>query len=90
MKVEKKQKRVMEGEVIKAPTPKTVVVRVKKVFLHPLYRKYYRIAKRYKAHDPESKCKVGDKVIIRESRPISREKRWVVEKVFETSDGLKV
>jgi small subunit ribosomal protein S17 len=57
---------------------KTVVVTVERVKEHPLYRKKYAATSRFKAHDADNSCQVGDVVEITESRPISRDKRWVV------------
>ncbi len=64
--------------VISDKMDKTIVVLVERTKQHPLYRKIYKVQKKYKAHDPENKYKVGDKVVIQESRPISKEKRWIV------------
>ena len=57
---------------------KTVVVRVERRFRHPMYEKYIRRSKKYAAHDPDNRAKVGDMVRIRECRPISKTKRWLV------------
>jgi len=65
---------------------KTVVVNVERAFEHPLYHKVVRLYKKYKAHDADNACRVGDLVIIRESRPLSREKRWVVEEILERAE----
>jgi small subunit ribosomal protein S17 len=61
---------------------KTVVVEVSRTFRHPLYRKVVHLSKRVKAHD-ELSCQIGDQVQIVESRPISRDKRWVVESIVK-------
>jgi small subunit ribosomal protein S17 len=61
---------------------KTVVVEITRVFRHPLYRKVVHTSKRVKAHD-EIGCQIGDRVQIVESRPLSRDKRWVVESVIK-------
>jgi small subunit ribosomal protein S17 len=63
---------------------KTVVVSVDRLYRHRLYKKVIKDTKKYKAHDEENACRVGDLVRIVESRPISREKRWVVEDVLES------
>ncbi len=57
---------------------KTVVVEVMRLYAHPKYKKYVKISKRYKAHDPENQYHTGDKIVIQESRPLSKDKRWVV------------
>jgi len=62
---------------------KTVVVKVSRLAKHPLYKKYLRKDKKYKAHDEKNECKIGDKVLIQESRPLSKEKRWRVIKILE-------
>jgi len=69
---------------------KTVVVRVERLVRHPLYGKVLRRAKKYKAHDAENACRVGDVVRIVESRPLSREKRWVVEEILERAEAESV
>jgi len=57
---------------------KTVVVKVERVYRHPLYQKVMKVAKKFKAHDELNECKVGDRVEIMETRPMSRDKRWRV------------
>lgn len=75
------------GVVVSDKMDKTVVVAVENRFPHPKYRKYVVRTKRYKAHDEENKCKSGDRVRIRESRPLSRTKRWmVVDVISETPE----
>lgn len=71
-------KRVMQGIVVSDKGDKTIVVRIERRFAHPLLRKTIRKSKRYSAHDPENKFKVGDQVRIEECRPISKTKRWQV------------
>jgi small subunit ribosomal protein S17 len=74
----KNGRRRLTGVVTSDKMMKTVVVEVTRTFRHPLYKKVVHLRKSYKAHD-ELGCKVGDKVVIVESRPLSREKRWVVQ-----------
>ena len=69
-------KRVLQGVVVSDKADKTVVVRVERRVAHPLYKKIIRKSKRYHAHDPENSAKTGDKVRIRECRPISKSKSW--------------
>jgi small subunit ribosomal protein S17 len=57
---------------------KTAVVRVDRVVVHPKYRKRYKISKKFLVHDPENKAKVGTQVTIKETRPISKTKRWIL------------
>ena len=71
-------KRVMQGVVVSHNMDKTIVVNVERKFKHPLYKKYIRRSKKYHAHDEDNSCKTGDKVAIRECRPLSKLKRWEV------------
>ncbi len=71
-------KRVMQGTVVSDKGDKTVVVRVDRRFMHPLVKKVVRRSKKFAAHDETNICKIGDKVSIRECRPISKRKRWEV------------
>ena len=71
-------KRVMQGVVVSDNMDKTIVVNVERKFKHPLYKKYIRRSKKYHAHDEDNSCKTGDKVSIRECRPLSKLKRWEV------------
>ena len=71
-------RRVLSGVVVSDKMDKTVVVRVERRFMHPIYKKIIRRSKKFAAHDPENLCKVGDAVTIRECRPISKSKRWEV------------
>ena len=65
----------LKGVVVSDKMDKTVVVSVSRFVKHPLYGKFYKVSKKYKAHDEENKCKVGDKVEIVETRPMSKDKR---------------
>ena len=71
-------KRVLQGTVVSDKADKTIIVRVDRQVIHPLYKKYIRMSKKYAAHDAENRYKTGDLVRIEESRPISKRKRWVV------------
>lgn len=62
---------------------KTVVVSVERTVMHPRYKKILRRRSRVKAHDERSECHVGDRVLIVECRPLSRDKRWRVSKILE-------
>jgi len=75
-------RRRITGVVTSNKMTKTVVVEITRVFRHPLYRKVVHTSKRVKAHD-EIGCQIGDRVQIVESRPLSRDKRWVVESVVK-------
>jgi small subunit ribosomal protein S17 len=71
-------RRVMQGTVVSDKCDKTVIVRVERRFMHPLYKKYITRSNKYAAHDEDNRCKVGDQVRIRECRPISKRKCWEV------------
>lgn len=71
-------KRILNGVVVSDKSDKTVVVQVERRFTHPLFKKTVRRTKKYKAHDETNRCKVGDRVQIVESAPISKHKRWTV------------
>ncbi len=72
------QTRILSGVVVSDAGDKTVVVAVTTVKSHPVYKKRYKVTKKYAAHDEKNLCKVGESVRIKESRPVSRTKRWVV------------
>jgi small subunit ribosomal protein S17 len=71
---------VLKGVVVSDKMDKTIVVSVSRFVKHPLYGKFYKISKKYKAHDEENKYKTGDQVEIIETRPISKDKRFTVIK----------
>ncbi|HVC56931.1 MAG TPA: 30S ribosomal protein S17 [Stellaceae bacterium] len=71
-------KRILQGIVVSDACNKTVVVRVERRFMHPVYKKYVSRSKKYAAHDENNRYRAGDAVQIEESRPISRRKHWVV------------
>jgi len=71
-------RRVLQGTVVSTKNDKTVVVRVERQVMHPLYKKYVRKSKKFHAHDEENRFKTGDVVRIRECKPISKLKSWEV------------
>ncbi len=71
------------GVVVSDKMDKTVVVRVESRKMHPLYSKAVVVSRKYKAHDENNECKVGDVVLIEETRPLSKEKRWRVVQILE-------
>lgn len=83
--MEKKRgvRKTREGIVVSDKMDKTVVVEVKRLVSHPLYHKIIRRRHKFKAHDPENLCRVGDKVLIEETRPLSRDKNWRVKQILE-------
>ncbi len=76
--VKKKNFRELKGVIVSTRMQKTVVVEVNTSKAHKLYKKRYTTSKRYKAHDENNDYNMGDKVLIRQSRPLSKEKRWTV------------
>jgi small subunit ribosomal protein S17 len=73
---EKSNKRMIKGIVTSDKMDKTIVVKTERLVKHPIFHKYVRRHTKYKAHDEKNQCKVGDTVVIIESRPISKDKRW--------------
>jgi len=71
-------KKQLKGIVISDKMQKTVVIEVERIKKHPKYKRRYKVHKKYKAHDEKEEYKIGDKVIIQECRPMSRDKRWRV------------
>jgi len=71
-------KRILQGVVVSDAMDKTVVVRVERRVMHPVYKKFIRRSKKYSAHDETNTVKVGDVVRIQECRPISKNKSWTV------------
>ncbi|MCS6858717.1 MAG: 30S ribosomal protein S17 [Abditibacteriales bacterium] len=72
-----------EGIVVSDKMDKTVVVAVQRLTRHPLYGRVIRITRKFKAHDEKNECRVGDRVRIVETRPLSKEKRWRVAEILE-------
>jgi len=79
----REQRRILVGRVLSNRMDKTVVVQVERRRRHRLYGKVIAMRKKYKAHDAENTCQIGDLVKMVESRPLSREKRWVVTEILE-------
>ncbi len=77
------------GTVVSDKMDKTVVVMVETLVKHPLYGKYIKRRKKYMAHDEKNECKIGDKVLIEETRPLSRRKRWRVKEILERGKRLE-
>ena len=71
-------KRILQGVVVSDKMDKSVVVKVERRVMHPVYKKYLKRSAKYTAHDENNLCKVGDVVQIIESRPLSKTKSWVV------------
>jgi len=77
------KKRQLVGTVVSNRMDKTVVILVERLVQHQLYQKYVRRRMRFSAHDEGNACNIGDKVLITESRPLSRSKRWRVSEILE-------
>jgi len=78
------------GQVVSDKMDKTVVVAVETPKRHPLYKKTMKRVVKYKAHDEKNKCRAGDKVIIVETRPLSREKRWRVAEIVAKAEVVEI
>jgi small subunit ribosomal protein S17 len=83
MEKERGVRKTQIGVVVSDKMDKTVVVEVKRLVAHPLYHKIIRRRAKIKAHDAANTCQVGDKVLLEETRPLSRDKRWRVREVLE-------
>jgi small subunit ribosomal protein S17 len=77
------RRKVREGMVVSDRMNQTVVVVVEELKPHPLYKKVVRRRTRFKAHDQENACGVGDRVRITETRPVSKDKRWRIDEILE-------
>lgn len=77
------QRKVRIGTVVSDKMSKTVVVAVERLVAHPAYGRRVKLTKRFKAHDESGACRVGDRVKVAETRPLSRDKRWRVVEVLE-------
>jgi len=73
------------GVVVSDKMDKTIVVKVQRQYKHPLYKKIVRRHKKFKVHDEKNECGIGDMVEIRENKPISKDKRWVLSRIIEKS-----
>ena len=77
------KRKVRVGVVVSDKMDKTVVVTVQRQYKHRVYERVVRDTKKYKVHDEENRCRVGDKVRIIETRPLSKEKRWRIAEILE-------
>ena len=78
-----KQARTVTGIVLSNKMDKSIVILVERRVKHPLYGKYIRLSSKFHAHDAENGCQIGDKVVIKECRPLSKTKSWELVKVVE-------
>lgn len=83
------KRKVRVGRVVSDKMDKTVVVAVETLRRHPLYKKAINRTKKYKVHDRGNVCKVGDRVKILETRPLSKEKRWCVIEIISKSKSVE-
>ncbi len=79
----KKAKRILEGIVVSDKMTSSIVVRTERLVRHKLYGKMLRLHKKYMADDPQNSCGIGDKVLIEECRPLSKQKRWRLRQIVE-------
>jgi small subunit ribosomal protein S17 len=79
----RRTRKTLVGVVISGKMDKTVVVESNRLVKHPVYKKLLKRRTKYRAHDEKNQCKVGDKVLIVETRPLSKHKRWRVRGVVE-------
>ena len=76
------ERKSREGVVVSDVMQKTRVVKIERVFRHPRYQRVIRMSKKLKAHDETNESRVGDRVLIEETRPMSKEKRWRIRKIL--------
>jgi len=76
------ERKSREGVVVSDTMQKTRVVRIERVYRHPKYERVVRMSRKLKAHDEAHESRVGDRVLIEETRPLSREKRWRIRKIL--------
>jgi len=77
------KRKILQGTVISDKMNKTIVVKIERQKMHPLYRKKYWVSKKYKIHDEKKEAKVGDKVSFISCRPLSKEKKWRLFKIIK-------
>ncbi|MBL7190951.1 30S ribosomal protein S17 [bacterium] len=80
---ERNRRKVRIGTVISDKMNKTITVKVERKVKHKIYKKYYKLSKKFLADDPDNRCKIGDMVAIMETRPLSKLKRWRLLRVIE-------
>ena len=72
------KKRILKGVVVSDKMQKTVVVEVKRLKMHAKYKKYFKMSSKFKAHNPDDSFHTGDNILIQETNPMSKDKRWIV------------
>jgi small subunit ribosomal protein S17 len=88
MAEQKKPRKRLLARVVSNKMDKSVVVQVDRRVLHPVYKKYVSRSKKYMAHDPENQCDIGDRVLILQTAPLSKRKRWTVLQIVEKAKKL--
>ena len=83
---EEKRVRTLQGKVVSDKMDKTITVAVERRVKHPIYGKYISRTTKVHAHDEENQCKMGDTVIVRESRPLSKNKSWALHEIVERAE----
>lgn len=83
---EDKSQRTIVGKVISDKMNKTIVVQIERKVKHPLYGKYIRRFSKMYAHDEDNKCRIGDLVLIQQSRPLSKTKRWILLEILKREE----
>lgn len=81
-------KKVITGTVVSDKMDKTIVVSVERKFIHPTFKKVVKRTKKFRCHDEKNECSVGDFISMREVRPLSKTKRWNLEKVLKAAQTV--
>ncbi|HCJ56163.1 30S ribosomal protein S17 [bioreactor metagenome] len=81
--MERGNRKTRTGKVVSDKMDKTIVVAIETLVRHPLYKKSIKRTTKFKAHDENNECKIGDRVTIMETRPLSKEKRWRLVEIIE-------
>jgi small subunit ribosomal protein S17 len=80
------ERKTREGVVVSDAMQKTRVVKIERVYRHPRYQRVIRMSKKLKAHDEANESRVGDRVVIEETRPLSKEKRWRIRSIVNRAN----
>jgi small subunit ribosomal protein S17 len=89
MEEQQHKRKTKVGMVISNKMDKTVTVSVERLVLHPVFKKYHKRRSKFKAHDEKNQCKVGDRVEIIETKPLSRTKRWAVHSILKKAVAVE-
>jgi small subunit ribosomal protein S17 len=89
MTTERTKRKSRVGEVVSNKMDKTIVVKIERKMLHPVFKKFVKRTKKYVAHDQDNKCSIGDLVQIEETRPMSKTKRWKVVSIVTAGKEQK-